>query len=27
MWGCGDLLGIMHQIGAIATSAAEVLHL
>lgn len=27
MWGCGDLLGIMHQIGAIATSAAKVLHL
>jgi predicted ester cyclase len=27
MWGCGDLLGIMHQIGAITTSSAEVLHL
>lgn len=27
MWGCGDLLGIMHQIGAIGTSAAAVLHL
>ncbi len=27
MWSCGDLLGIMHQIGGIATSAAEVLHL
>jgi len=27
VWSCGDLLGIMHQIGGIATSAAEVLHL
>jgi hypothetical protein len=27
MWGCGDLLGNMHQIGAIAAGAAEVLHL
>jgi predicted ester cyclase len=27
MCGCGDLLGIMHQIGAITTSSAEVLHL
>jgi predicted ester cyclase len=27
MWGCGALLCIMHQIGAIAISASEVLHL
>jgi predicted ester cyclase len=27
MWGCGDLLGIMHQIGAITTSSAQMLHL
>ena len=27
MWGCGDLLGIMHQIGAITNSSAEALHL